>query len=222
MKDLNATWFKGNHNYQQEVLKLEIYRNARLSIERELEGCRSLLDIGNGGFFNYDISKIQQVVALDLFIDEENPPSNVEFVQADAMEFQIDRTFDRIIMQNVIHHIPGLSPDEAVRNLHALMASCRRHLAKDGRLIVVESTVPRWFNIFERMVFQALLKMWCFSHPLTFQHTASDLRTSALRTGFKVLDYTIIPKGPYVLQFGIKVPSFTTPVQLLKIVLAPA
>jgi hypothetical protein len=82
--------------------------------------------------------------------------------------------------------------------------------------------VPRWFNTFERMVFQALLKMWCFSHPLTFQHTASDIRTSAPRTGFKVLDYTIFPKGPYVLQFGIKALSFTTPVQLLKIVLAPA
>ena len=74
-------------------------------------------------------------------------------------------------------------------------------MGKMGASSVVESTVPRWFNIFERMVFQALLKMWCFSHPLIFQHTASDIRTAGLRTGFKVLDDTIIPKGPYVLQF---------------------
>src|SRR4051794_24873305 len=104
LKDLNATWFKGNHAYQEEVHKLEIYRNARISLERELVGCRSLLDIGNGGFFNYDISKIEDVVALDLFIDEVEAPPNVRFIQADAMDFQIDRKFDRIIMQNVIHH----------------------------------------------------------------------------------------------------------------------
>jgi hypothetical protein len=82
--------------------------------------------------------------------------------------------------------------------------------------------VPRWFTIVERMVFQARLKMRCFSGPLTFQRTASDRRTSAPRTGFTVLDYTIIPKGLYVLQVGIKALSFTTPVRRLKIVLAPA
>jgi len=222
MQDLNATWFKGNHNYRNEVLGLEVYRNARRSLERELVGCKSLLDIGNGGFFNYDISNIEKVVALDLFIDAVEAPPNVEFVQADAMTFRIDRRFDRIIMQNVIHHIPGLSPSEAVRNLYALLSSCREHLTSDGRLIVIESTVPKWFNHFERLVFRGLLKVWCFPHPLTFQHTAEDIRRSAQRARYELIDYSIIPKGPYVLQFGVKVPSAATPVQLTKFVLAPA
>lgn len=222
MQDLNATWFKGNHGYQNEVHSLEIYRNARISLERELEGCTSLLDIGNGGFFNYDIHNIPKVVALDLFIDEASAPDNVEFIQADAMDFHLDRKFDRIIMQNVIHHIPGMSPDEAVRNLFLLLRSCREHLEPHGRLIVIESTVPRWFNIFERLVFQILLKVWCFPHPLTFQHTSSDIRAAATRAEYRLLEYSIIPKGSHVLQFGIKVPAFMTPVQLAKIVLAPA
>jgi SAM-dependent methyltransferase len=222
MKDRNIEWFHANHGYQDDILKLDTYLYARQSLERELQGVSSLLDVGNGGFFNYDISQFDRVVALDLFIDGHAPlPPNVTPIAGDALDFSIDEKFDRIVLQNVIHHIPGTSPREAVANIKKVMANCRRHLNHDGRIILIESTVPWWFYAFEKVVFKPLLKLWNFPHPLVLQHTADRLLKSAHEVGLRSVDYAFLPKGKWLLQFGIRFPSAATPARLVKLVLVP-
>jgi SAM-dependent methyltransferase len=220
MKDKNIEWFHANHGYQDDILRLDTYRYARQSLERELHNVSTLLDVGNGGFFNYDISNISHVVALDLFIDgHATMPPNVTPIAGDALDFHIGEKFERIVLQNVIHHIPGTSPKEAVTNIRKVMLNCRNHLADGGRVILVESTVPWWFYAFEKLVFKPLYGVWKFPHPLVLQHTADRLLKSAQEAGLRSVDYAFIPKGRWLLQFGIRFPGALTPARLVKLVL---
>src|SRR4051812_31628802 len=106
--DRNVEWFHDNHEYQEQVAEFAIYRNARRALQRELEGCQTVLDIGNGGFFNYDVSRMDRVIGVDLFVPEEiDLPPNVTMLAGDARTFSLDEQFDCIVMQNVIHHVTG-------------------------------------------------------------------------------------------------------------------
>lgn len=226
MTDKNITFFSDNETYQSNVISMDSYVTMRQVLERELEGVKTLLDIGNGGFFNYDISKMRRVVALDLFLDETADfGSNVTPIKGDALNFRIgsDREtekFDAIVVQMLIHHLCGKSPEESERNIDLLFFQCREHLDKDGKLVIIESTVPSWFYTLEKMAFRILFPIWFFPHPLVIQHTPAKLLEAAKKAGLKVVEYTTIPKGNWVLQFGLPFPAALTPVQPIKLVLA--
>ncbi len=63
----NATWFDDNDLYIATQSKLEHYTHCKRSVEHELRGVGSLLDVGNGGFFNYDTTLVGHATAVDLF-----------------------------------------------------------------------------------------------------------------------------------------------------------
>ena len=221
----NISFFSENEEYQKNVNSMDTYNYMRLSIENELDGVKSLLDIGNGGFFNYDITNVPRVVALDLFLDEKkNYGRNVTAIQGDALNFTIPygvkiEKFDAIIVQMLIHHLPGASPEQAVRNIDLLFEHCRKHLSEKGKLIIIESTVPSWFYGFEKTAFRVLNPIWSFPHPLVIQHTPEELLAAAKRNDLSIKEYTWIPKGKWVLQFGLPFPAALTPIQPIKLVL---
>ena len=84
-----------------------------------------------------------------------------------------------------------------------------------GRLLIVESCVPRWFFQLEKSAFYALTSVAksVFSHPITFQFPADMIR-DVLSQHAQEVTVKKIPVGRYVLQFGFKVPSALTPVQV--------
>ena len=221
----NINFFNENVDYQANVNTMDTYTFIRQAIESELDGVNSLLDIGNGGFFNYDISNMRRVVALDLFLDvEKDYGSNVTPILGDALNFSIlngnsTEKFDAIIVQMLIHHLPGSSPTQAVNNIDLLFEHCRNHLTDSGKLIIIESTVPAWFYAFEKVAFSILNPIWSFPHPLVIQHTPSVLLESAKRSNLRVKDYTVIPKGKWLLQFGLPFPGALTPIEPVKLVL---
>lgn len=228
MADKNITFFSNNETYQTNVNSLDTYVTMRNSIQRELQQVNSLLDIGNGGFFNYDISRIPRVVALDLFLDESiNYGDNVTPIKGDALNFKIGKgsepeKFDVIVVQMLIHHLCGKSPEDSVRNVDLVFQHCREHLAKNGKIIIVESTVPNWFYSLEKVLFRLLFPIWFFPHPLVIQHTPKKLLEAAQKANLEVVEYTTIPKGKWVLQFGLLFPSALTPIQPIKLVLTHA
>ncbi|HEY9642530.1 MAG TPA: class I SAM-dependent methyltransferase [Coleofasciculaceae cyanobacterium] len=221
MSDKNVTYFSENTWYQKKVLTLDTYTYCRMCVESELKDCDSLLDIGNGGFFNYDISSIKRVVILDVCIDESAKyGDNVTPIRGNALDFDIGEKFDIIVLQMLIHHVTGQSPEESVKNLEAILASCAKHLTPSGRILVIESTVPEWFHFLEKIAFRLLHRIWNFPHPLTFQHSARQLLKSAMKVGLSIDEYTLIPMGHWVVILGLLVPSALTPVQPVKLVLS--
>lgn len=221
MSDKNVTYFSENAWYQDKILNLDTYTYCRMCIESELKDCRSLLDIGNGGFFNYNISHIERVVILDVCIDENAKyGNNVTPLRGNALDFDISEKFDVIVLQMLIHHVTGRSPEEAISNLEAILLSCAKHLTPSGKILVIESTVPKWFHFFEKIAFRLLHRIWSFPHPITFQHTASQLLKSAKKTELVIDEYTLIPMGNSVVVFGLLVPSALMPVQPVKLILS--
>jgi SAM-dependent methyltransferase len=217
----NADWFQDNDQYVESMSQLECYRNIRSVVERELRGVRRLLDVGNGGFFNYDTSAVAHVTAVDLFLtDGEGPLPNVRRRRGSLLDLPFPPAqFDCVLVQNVLHHVTGRTPAENHSNLERCLAEIARCVEPNGKAVVIESTVNEAFHAFERLAFPVAVRLKRGGHPVTFQFSPRHLVAAAARAGMRVDELTYIPRGPYLLQFGYRWPSVLTPARPVKLVL---
>lgn len=216
----NIGFFDRNEAYQWAQERFEIYRLIRLSVTHELRGVQSLLDIGNGGFFNYPVETIPEVIACDLMLNDGHPLPNVRFKRGSILELPFeDAQFDCVLAQNVLHHVTGDTPPLNETNMHRALAECSRVLKPEGKLVLIESTVPAWFYyLIEYPAYALLARLWRFRHPLTFQYTRRQIAEALEAWRMHVEEQLIIPRGNWVIQFGVVVPTLLTPVQAMKFV----
>ncbi|MGQ0532401.1 MAG: class I SAM-dependent methyltransferase [Caulobacteraceae bacterium] len=219
----NERFFLENiESYRRNVETIESYRHIHEEIGRHVAGVEHLLDIGNGGVFDYDASLIGKITALDLFFDRlpehvrrDYFPANSVPVTGSALDIPFpEASFDGVLMVMLIHHLVGKTWRESWNNTERAIAEAHRVLRPGGKFVLVESCVPRWFYEFEKVVFAptAGLVETVTSHPATIQYPIQDL-DAAVGAKFKLSARTKISKGPYILQFGYKVPSALTPAQ---------
>lgn len=217
----NIEWFADNDKYIESQSRLEHYRHVKRIVQRELTGVGRLLDIGNGGFFNYDTRLAAHVTAVDLFLkDGPGPFPNSAFRQGSLLELPFpEGSFDCILLQNVFHHVTGRTVQQNHRNLDAGLRETHRCLAPGGKIVIIESTVGRLFYQIERALFTTALAIKRGGHPVTFQFTPQQIVQSAEEAGLVVEELTFVPTGAYVLQMGYKWPSVLTPVKPIKLIL---
>jgi ubiquinone/menaquinone biosynthesis C-methylase UbiE len=211
----NVRFFANNGNYADRVGRLDTYRRIRAAIERELVGVETLLDVGNGGVFEYDPRAVGQIVAVDLFVHEhDDAPPNVEFRQGDALALgEADEAYDAALYALVFHHLTGTAASSVVANTRRAIAEAHRVLRRDGRLVVAESCVPAWFYRVEERLFtplSALSRTRFMKHPPTLQLPRSLLR-SLIAERFEIERCEPIPAGNWILQFGVPWPTVLTP-----------
>lgn len=224
----NADFFRDNDRYQQMVSDLDTYKNIRGALDGVLAGTGRLLDVGNGGVFDYDTTLVREIVALDLFLDDANAlslfPSNATARQGDALALPEDlRDFDVVLCVMLLHHLTGDRPDDVEHKIRAALAGARRALRPGGRLVIVESCVPRWFHRFERMAFPALRRLAAterMEHPATLQLSVNRLQELVLEQ-FYIDSVAPIPTGRFLLQFGHKWPTALTPARPVMMVALP-
>jgi len=207
-------------NYKAQVASIDTYAAISLAVSRKLEGIGRLLDIGNGGVFDYDTSPIGEIIGLDLFLDNLSGdirfPPNVKMVQGSALDIPRDlRDFDGVVMVMLVHHLVGKTIKDCIANTRLMLSEARRVLRPGGKLIIMESCVPTWFFNFEKVVFvpATFLIEKTIKHPATLQYSPEFLFEMIERAGFTEVKRENIPKGKYVIQYGVKVPSWATPVQ---------
>jgi SAM-dependent methyltransferase len=217
----NARWFADNDRYIESQSRLEHYRHIHRMVVHELRGVGRLLDVGNGGFFNYDPGLAEHVTAVDLFLAEgPGPFPNTAFRRGSLLDLPCpDQSFGCVLMQNVFHHVTGRSVAENHRNLQRGMREIHRCLEPGGKAIVIESTVGRLFYGFERLVYRPALAVKTGGHPVTFQFTAPQLIAAAGDCGFELEEWSYVPRGRYVLQFGYTWPTLLTPARTVKLLL---
>src|SRR6266545_2697523 len=130
----NIEWFNENDHYIEAQAQLEHYQHVKRMVERELRGENQVLDVGNGGFFNYDTSIAEHVTAVDLFL-KDGPGSfpNTTFQQGSLLDLPFsDQSFDCVVLQNVFHHITGQTVAENHKNLYRSMQELYRCVRTNG------------------------------------------------------------------------------------------
>ena len=220
----NATYFLKNlSDYDESVRTIDTYKRIHDYVTAKIAGTGRLLDIGNGGVFAYDTTVVQSITALDLFLggipDELLKtyfPANATARDGSALLIpEPNELFDMALMVMLLHHLAGKDWRTSWENVQTAIGESLRVLRPGGKLLIVELCVPRWFFEIERPAFWMLTRTFnsVLSHPITIQFS-SDMIEGELSRRFTTVVHEQIPKGAAVLQFGFKVPSFLTPVQI--------
>ena len=214
----NKSFFAGNEDYARAVAELDTYRNIRAAIDAEVTGIGRLLDVGNGGAFDYSPELVGQIVAVDLFLDGVPPdafPPNVVARAGDALALdEPDASYEAVLMAFLLHHLVGERPRDLVVNARRAIAEGVRVLEPGGRLIIVESCVAPWFYAVEQAMFYPLkwlTQTRAMSHPATLQLPAPKLHALVEEQGVVVERDQALPVGRWLLQFGKRWPAALTP-----------
>jgi SAM-dependent methyltransferase len=217
----NASYFLEHlSEYHESVRDIDTYKTLHQFISKKVAGVGELLDIGNGGVFDYDTSRVGSITAIDLFLGELPPdvvakyfPKNSRLVQGTALALpERDAKFDMVLMVMLIHHLTSTDWRLSWENARMALDEAWRVLKPGGRLLIVESCVPWWFFNLEKPALWLLSRSIksIFSHPITLQFPP-DMIKAELEIKASKIKVTKIPKGQFILQFGFKMPSFLTP-----------
>jgi ubiquinone/menaquinone biosynthesis C-methylase UbiE len=221
--DKNFDYFLGSYeSYKSKIESIDTYAMINSKINHELFGIKKMLDIGNGGVFDYEVSLVPNITGLDLFLDDLPKgiviPKNVKMVQGSALEIPFEKpSFDGVIMVMLLHHLVGQTPKESLLNVEKALSEAGRVIKRGGKLIIVESCVPFWFYQLEKFLYRSatILIEKFMRHPATLQYPKDVLRNVIFGAGFRDILIEEIPKGRFILQFGVKVPSWITPVRTI-------
>ena len=214
----NTSFFSQNiDSYGNNVSKLDTYVNIRSSINDAIQGVDTALDVGNGGVFDYDVTLVRQIIALDLFLEDlprDTFPKNAIPRNGSALEIpEADKSFNAVIMVMLLHHLVGNTVKGSLANVDLALREGFRVLEPGGKLVLVESCIPSWFYGFERFIFP--VASWIIDktiqHPMTLQYPTKKI-ISMLEKHSTNIEVTKIPKGRWVLQYGFKYPSALTPI----------
>jgi cyclopropane fatty-acyl-phospholipid synthase-like methyltransferase len=218
--NLNQGFFKDNNWYKDVQNELEIYQFISKSATHETKAAKRLLDIGNGGVFIYPIDHIDDVNAIDIFVEEDFKLKypRVRWSQMSALDLIFDQPFDTIIAINTLHHIIGDDVASTYKNLHTVMNQVSDSLCDDGRFVLLESTVPKWFIFIYKKIFNIFTKIWPLKHPPTFQFHYRDIISSAKSAGLSLEEFCWIPKTSDVMFLGFRVNRFLSPIRMGKFI----
>jgi SAM-dependent methyltransferase len=220
-EDANARYFDAWRDYQQLVGSLDTYDRTTRALVGELRG--RVVDVGSGGVVNYGGAGITELVLVDIsteYLAHVTLPPGAVPMTGSAVALPLgDGTFDCLLMQMLVHHLAESDFQTTRTRVRQAFREAYRVLAPGGKIVVLESTVNRGFELAERISFPLTRRVLrLMGHPLVFQWTPHRLGAFAREAGFTAVRPTRIPRGRWMIFLGRRWPTFLVPVSLYKIV----
>jgi SAM-dependent methyltransferase len=220
----NAEFF-AREKHARDVAALDTYRYIREAVTAEVAGTELLLDVGNGGVFDYDTDRVKQIVAVDLFLDQlpaSRFPDNATARSGNALALdEPDESYDVVLEALLYHHLVGTRAGDSITNIRRAVAEAERVLKPGGKLVVAESCVPRWFYGVERMLFRPLTAVagtrLLGGHPAVLQLPFELLR-ELISERLEIQRAYRVPTGRWITQFGVRWPTALTPARAVVVV----
>jgi SAM-dependent methyltransferase len=220
----NAEFF-AREKHRRDVAELDTYQHIGDALTRELAGTELLLDVGNGGVFEYDTTRVGGIVAIDLFLDRlpaSHFPPNVTARQGDALALdEPDETYEMVLEALLYHHLVGHRPADSLANVRRAIREAERVLRPGGRLVIAESCVPSWFYGLERLTFRPLTlaagTRLLGGHPAVLQ-LPFGLLQELVAERLEIERAYGIPMGRWLTQFGRRWPTALTPARAVIVV----
>lgn len=210
-------WFDENEAYHQLQASLPHYQFTRLIVEREIAGAQHLLDVGNGGFFNYNTSLCDEITAVDVFLKPGHPEPHITNITGSILSLPTSG-HDVILLQHVLHHVTGRSINANHAHLRTAFVQLAGALATGGKLVIIESVVPRWFYKIECALYGTVRRLKRGGHPVTFQFTRDHLIGAGRAARLVLRECSYVPAVGSVIQAGHRWPAQLTPARAVKLI----
>lgn len=216
-REKNASFFHEHHaEYLGRLRRLRTYKNIFDVITGAIAGADRLLDIGNGGIFEYDTAAARRIVAVDIAFTPQfrcDVPTNAETKYGSATDLPVaSGSADMVLINMLLHHLTGETVAASLGNVSLALSEASRVLRSGGKIVVMESCVPAWFYALEKAAYRASSRVIdrLLAHPPTLQFPARTIEL-LLSNEFGSVSRKRIRMGAWVLQFGRYWPSILTP-----------
>ncbi len=211
-----AQFFNQWDQYHSLVETLDTYNNLRDSLGGILQG--DVIDVGSGGVISYPVEGISSLTLVDIATINPSPslqaltcPLSIKYSDAASLDLPSE-TGDCVHMQMLLHHLAEESFERSKERLFSAVREAHRVLRPGGKLVIVESGLPRWIEFIERALFRvtaAALKK--IDHPLVFQWSPHTVESACKAAGFQEIQRQPIARGSWMILLGRKWPTILCP-----------
>lgn len=215
--DKTRNFFDEWNTYHETVKGIDTWKLYGEAIAKHIKD-GVILDIGNGGIFNYDTTKAKRIIALDLspnLISNASEAKNIEYRVGNIIELDMhEPEFDQAVMDMLIHHLADKKISITRNNVLKAFKNTYNVLKPGGELIIMESCLPKFFEVNEKLFFPLFrLLTSILKHPIVFQWNWNSLVVLLKEAGFKNVTLDPVNLGKRIIHLGIKIPTKISPVK---------
>lgn len=210
MVDIKEHFAKQTKRYKEVVedTNKELYENIRKELDKNLKGV--VLDIGNGGIFNYNTNKLEKIFAIDLAFKSKED-GKITYIGGDARNLRKikNNSCDRVVMQFLLHHITERKKEKTYIGLKKSLKEVNRVLKNNGELIIIEMFVNSLVEKLEDVSYDINSMFFSLiNKPMLKFYSKKGLIKILNNVGFSKIITKPINIGKYIDPFGGILPGF--------------
>ncbi|MBU0648354.1 class I SAM-dependent methyltransferase [Patescibacteria group bacterium] len=219
--NIGTHFAKQQNQYQQVVntVHKEWYQNIQQKLDQNLHGV--VLDIGNGGVFGYNLTKLKRIIAIDPAFDETwQNTDKIQHIAGDARHLSTikDNGCDCVIMQLILHHVVEKNIKLTNESILQSLKEAHRVLKPSGKLIIIEQIVSPTLESIEDIFYPTnFYLLGLFNIPMVKFYSLHHLHSKLHSTDFTQITTKKIHMGQWYDPLGgvlpgiIKIPTWLSP-----------